>query len=79
MSDEYHYQADQLEEEEVKETLESKFQNMTEAQFTVFYRHLLRRLGISRHASAELQVWHVLSVDRYVIAKVLAEVEAARK
>jgi len=78
MSDEYHYQENQLEETEVKETLEAKFQNMTQEQFTIFYRHLLQRLGISRHASAELQVWNVLSVDRFVIAKVLAEVEAKR-
>jgi len=78
MSDEYHYQEDQMEEKEIEETLESKFKNMTQTEFTVFYRHLLRRLNLSRHSSSELQIWSLLSVDRYVIAKILAEVEAKR-
>ena len=78
MSDDYHYQENQMEEEEIEETLENKFKNMTDAEFATFYRHLVQRLGVSRHASPELQIWHVLSVDRYVIAKILAEVEAKK-
>ena len=78
MSDDYHYQENQMEEEEIEETLENKFKNMTDAEFNNFYRHLVQRLGVSRHASPELQIWHVLSVDRFVIAKILAEVEARK-
>ena len=78
MSDDYHYQEDKMEEEEIEETLEGKFKNMTDVEFSTFYLHLLKRLGISRHASPEFQLWNVLSLDRFVIAKILAEAETKK-
>lgn len=76
MSDDYHYQEQKpMEEEEIEETLEAKFKNMTDKEFEIFYRHLIHRLGVSRHASPEIQIWAILSVDRFVITKILAEVQ----
>jgi len=57
----------------VTQEIKNILSKMDDVEFKKFYRYLLEDLGVSRHASCELQTMMILLADESIYLKVLTK------